>query len=126
MYEEGIRLPLIIRYQKLKRISVENSNLVSLIDIFPTICEVAGIAVPDSVEGKSLLDLYHRQVRWDRERIFASFVSPTRHRLDIRCVRTERHKLVHHLTTDEIELYDLEKDPDELENLAGRKKFTNS
>ena len=125
MYEEGIRLPLIMRYQKLRRSSAENSNLVSLIDIFPTICEAAGIAVPDSVEGKSLLDLYHRQVRWDREHIFASFVSPTRHQLDIRCIRTERYKLVHHLTTDEIELYDLEKDPYELENLAGRRRFAN-
>ena len=124
MYEEGIRLPLIMRYQKLRRSSAENSNLVSLIDIFPTICEAAGIAVPDSVEGKSLLDLYNRQVHWDRERILASFVSPTRHQLNIRCIRTERHKLVHHLTTDEIELYDLEKDPYELENLAGRKSFT--
>jgi arylsulfatase A-like enzyme len=124
MHEEGIRLPLIMRYPKLRRGSVENSKLVSLIDIFPTICEAAGIAVPDSVEGKSLLDLYNRQGRWDRKRIFASFVSPTRHRLNIRCIRTERHKLVHHLTTDEIELYDLEKDPYELENLSGRKRFT--
>ncbi|MCK4785614.1 MAG: sulfatase-like hydrolase/transferase, partial [Desulfobacteraceae bacterium] len=124
MYEEGIRLPLIIRYPKLKRSNAENSSLVSLIDIFPTICEVAGIVVPDSVEGKSLLDLYYRQVRWNRERIFASFVSPTRHQLNIRCVRTKRHKLVYHLTTDEIELYDLEKDLYELENLAGRKRFT--
>lgn len=124
MYEEGIRLPLIMRYQKLRRSSAENSNLVSLIDIFPTICEAAGVAVPDAVEGKSLLDLYHRQVQWDREHIFASFVSPTRHRLNIRCIRTERHKLVHHLTTDETELYDLENDPYELENLAGRRRFT--
>jgi len=123
MYEEGIRLPLIMRYPKLKRSSSENSNLVSLIDIFPTICDVAGIAVPASVEGKSLLDLYQGQLHWDREHIFASFVSPTKHRLNVRCIRTARYKLVHHLTTDEFELYDLEKDPYELENLAGRNKF---
>jgi arylsulfatase A-like enzyme len=125
MYEEGIRLPFIMRYPKLKRSSAENSNLVSLIDIFPTICEAAGIIVPDSVEGKSLLDSYHRQTYWDRKRIFASFVSPTRHRLNMRCIRTEHHKLIHHLTTNEFELYDLEKDPYELENLAGRKRFNN-
>ncbi|MHC4534092.1 MAG: sulfatase/phosphatase domain-containing protein, partial [Planctomycetota bacterium] len=82
------------------------------------------IAVPESVEGKSLLDLYNRQVPWDRKHIFASFVSPIRHKLNIRCVRTERYKLVHHLTTEEIELYDLEKDPYELENLAGHRRFT--
>lgn len=123
MYEEGIRLPLIVRYPRLKRGSAENSDLASIIDIFPTVCEAAGINVPDSVEGRSLLGLYQGKGRWDRERIFACFVSPTRHRLNIRCIRTERYKLVHHLTTDEIELYDLEEDPYELNNLAGLGRF---
>jgi len=126
MYEEGIRLPLVMRYPRLRRGSAENPNLVSLIDIFPTICEVAGITIPDSIEGKSLLGPYQSKGPWHREgprkagtqRIFASFVSPTRHRLNIRCIRTERYKLIHHLTTDETELYDLEKDPYELNNLA--------
>ena len=124
MYEEGIRLPLVMRYPRLKRGSAENPNLVSLIDIFPTICEAAGIAIPDSIEGKSLLGLYRGKAGTHRERIFASFVSPTRHRLNIRCIRTERYKLIHHLTTDEVELYDLEKDPYELNNLARQKRFS--
>jgi len=123
MYEEGIRLPLIIRYPRLKRRSAENSDLVSLIDILPTLCEAAGVAVPESVEGKSLLASYEGKGRWDRDRIFASFVSPTKHRLNIRCIRTERYKLIHQLTTDEIELYDLEKDPYEFDNLAGLERF---
>jgi arylsulfatase A-like enzyme len=123
MYEEGLRLPLIVRYPRLKRNRAKNSSLTSLIDIFPTICDAAGVPVPESVEGKSLLDLYEGKGRWSRDRIFASFVSPERHRLNIRCIRTERYKLVHHLTTDEIELYDLEKDPYELTNLAGQARF---
>jgi len=123
MYEEGIRLPLIVRYPRLKRGQAKNSSLTGLIDIFPTICEAAGVPVPDSVEGNSLLGLYEGRGRWDRDRIFASFVSPERHRLNIRCIRTDRYKLVHHLTTDEIELYDLEKDSYELTNLAGQKQF---
>jgi len=124
MYEEGIRLPLVMRYPRLKRDSTENPNLVSLIDIFPTICEAAGIAIGDSIEGKSLLGPYQGKERWNRKRIFASFVSPTRHRLNIRCIRTERYKLIHHLTTDEVELYDLKEDPYELNNLARQKRFS--
>ena len=124
MYEEGIRLPLVMRYPRLKRGSAENSNLVSLIDIFPTICEAAGIAIPDSIEGKSLLGLYRGKAGTHRERIFASFVSPRRHRLNVRCIRTERYKLIHHLTTDEVELYDLKEDPYELNNLARQKRFS--
>ncbi len=123
MYEEGIRLPLIMRYPRLKRGSAENTNLVSLIDIFPTICDAAGVEIPESIEGGSLLGLYQGEGRWDREYIFSSFVSPARHRLNIRCIRTKRYKLIHHLTTDEIELYDLENDPHELGNLAGLERF---
>jgi len=123
MYEEGIRLPLIVRYPRLKRSHAKNPSLASLIDIFPTICDAAGVPIPESVEGKSLLNLYEGKGRWDRDRIFASFVSPERHRLNIRCIRTDRYKLVYHLTTDEIELYDLEKDPYELTNLAGQQQF---
>ncbi|MHC4596393.1 MAG: sulfatase family protein [Planctomycetota bacterium] len=124
MYEEGIRLPLVMRYPRLKRGSAENPNLVSLIDIFPTICEAAGITIPDSIEGKSLLGPYRGKEPWHRERIFASFVSPTRHRLNIRCIRTERYKLIHHLTTNEVELYDLKEDRYELNNLARQKRFS--
>ena len=130
MYEEGIRLPLVMRYPRLKRGGAENHNLVSLIDVFPTICEAAGIATPDSIEGKSLLGLYRGKAGTHREgprkagtqRIFASFVSPTRHRLNVRCIRTERYKLIHHLTTDEVELYDLKEDPYELNNLTRQKR----
>jgi arylsulfatase A-like enzyme len=120
MYEEGIRLPLILRYPRLKRARTRSADLVSLIDIFPTLCEAAGVAVPASVEGRSLLGPYRGEGRWAREQIFASFVSPQQHRLNVRCIRTNRYKLIHHLTTDEIELYDLQSDPYELRNLAGR------
>jgi len=123
MYEEGIRLPMIVRYPRLKRSHATNSSLMSLIDIFPTICDAAGVPIPESVEGKSLLGQYEGKGRWDRDRIFASFVSPERHRLNIRCIRTDRYKFVHHLTTDEVELYDLRKDPYELANLAGLPRF---
>ena len=123
MYEEGIRLPLIMRYPRLKRDVARRADLVSLIDIFPTLCDAAGVEVPESIEGRSLLGLYQGEGRWEREHIFSSFVSPTKHRLNIRCVRTKRYKLVHHLTTVEFELYDLENDPHELVNLAGLKKF---
>jgi len=123
MYEEGIRLPLVVRYPKWQRGEATNADLVSLIDIFPTLCDVAGVEIPESVEGTSLSRSYQGKGQWGREHIFASFVSPEKHRLNIRCIRSERYKLIHHLTTDEIELYDLENDPYELRNLAGLERF---
>lgn len=120
MYEEGIRLPLILRHPRLRRGGPTRSELVSLIDLFPTLCEAAGVPVPPGVEGRSLLGLYRGRPAWARDRLHAAFVSPERHRLDSRAVRTESHKYIENLTTGEIELYDLRNDPYELENLAGR------
>jgi arylsulfatase A-like enzyme len=122
MYEEGIRLPLIVRYPKLERRAATATALVSLIDIFPTICHAAGLVVPPSVEGTSLLGLYQGTGTWGRDRIHAAFVSPEKHRLNSRCIRTSRFKFMQHLTTGETELYDLENDPHELRNLSGRKE----
>ena len=123
LYEEGIRLPMILRFPKLKKGQQKNSELVSLIDIYPTICEAAGINAPDTIEGKSLLGLYRGEKNWDRERIFSTFDSPTKHRWVIRSVRTKKYKFIRHYTTDEEELYDLENDPYELLNLAGQKEY---
>lgn len=119
MYEEGIRLPMIVRYPRITRAEPVNSDLVSLVDIFPTVCEAAGLPVPERVEGTSLLGRYEGRRGPRRERLFVTFHSPTQHRLVVRAVRTTRYKYIHHLMTDEVELYDLQTDPHELDNLDG-------
>jgi arylsulfatase A-like enzyme len=123
MYEEGIRLPMIVRYPKLKRAGETNSDLVSLTDIFPTVCDAAGIEIPKSVEGDSLLPLYRGDRSHARKEIFAAFHSPTKHRMVSRMVRTRRYKSIVNLTTNEAELYDLKEDPYEMHSLAGKAKF---
>ncbi len=120
MYEEGLITPLILRYPRLRRGPPTCDALVSLVDLFPTICEAAGVDVPETVEGQSLLGLYQGKVEKLRDQVFASFHSPTKHFMSTRCIRTERHKLVQHLLTGEVELFDLATDPLELKNLAGR------
>jgi len=120
MYDEGIVTPLILRYPRLPRGKSTNDALVSLVDLFPTICESAGVGVPDEVEGQSLLQLYQGAGDWPREHVFSSFHSPTAHYMSTRCIRTGRHKLIQHLLTGETELFDLALDPHELKNLAGR------
>lgn len=119
MYEEGIRLPMILRDPHRQRGSTTRDELVSLIDVFPTLCEKAGIKTPEPVEGQSLLGLYSGNVQWPRKEIYAAFESPSHHRMRNRMVRTDRHKLIYHLTTEEVELYDLAQDPGEMQNLAG-------
>jgi len=115
MYEEGVRSSLIVRHPTLRPAANINSSLVSTTDIFPTICEIAGVDIPDSVEGQSLLGIYDGS-RKARERLFMSYHDPRRDTIT-RAIRTNRYKLIQHLVTGERQLFDLEKDPYELKNL---------
>jgi len=116
LYEEGIRTSLIVRHPKLRAASRTNSELVSTIDLLPTICEAAGVRIPASVEGQSLLGVYDG-TRKGRQRLFFSYHDPNRSTVT-RAVRTQRYKLIHHLLTDERQLFDLSNDPYEFKNLA--------
>lgn len=122
MYEEGIRLPLIVRYPKAPRGAATSDALTSLVDFFPTLCEVAGVKVPGGVEGRSLLPLYRGESPPWRNEVFASHHSPDKHGMSTQCVRTERYKLIQHRLAGEEELFDLDEDPFELANLIGREE----
>jgi arylsulfatase A-like enzyme len=122
MYEEGIRIPFIMRAPNMQRRSAKNDALVSLMDIYPTFCEAAGAEIPQEVEGTSLLPLYTGDAYQQRDEIFASFY-PNYHQLNMRAIRTKEHKLVYHITTNEIELYDINRDPYELHNLADKEAY---
>jgi arylsulfatase A-like enzyme len=120
MYDEGIRMPLIMRYPPIRRGSSTCDALVSLVDFFPTICQAAAIEPPAGVEGHSLLPLYAGEQPAVREHLFASHHSPGKHGMSTCCVRTKQHKLIQHLTTGETEFFDLANDPFELTNLSGK------
>ena len=121
MYEEGIRTSLIVRHPKVKPATHRNSNLVTTTDLLPTICEAAGVEIPDRVEGESLLGLYDGS-RTGREKIFCSYHDPRRATVT-RTIRTKSRKLIQHLVTGERQLFDLEKDPYELDNLIDKPEF---
>ena len=90
LYEEGIRVPLIIRLPEAKRAGTQRDDLVTHIDIAATSLALAGIEIPDHVQGNDLLASdYH-----PREMVFSA-----RDRCDetvdmMRCVRTHRFKYI--------------------------------
>lgn len=114
LYDDGIRTPLIVRAPWLKRGKPTCDRLVDLVDLFPTLCEAAEVPVPPEVEGQSLVDLYRGGDCPIRGQVFGLYDDLQR------CVRTERHKLILHLRTGLVELFDLRADPLEMVNLAGR------
>jgi arylsulfatase A-like enzyme len=120
MYEELIRVPLVIAWPGRIR-SARSNALVSLIDLLPTLCDLAAIRAPAGLDGLSLRPLLERRsaqdAAWPREMVFAQYYGKQSWRVPIRMVRTARWKYVRYAGYGE-ELYDLAADPGELRNLA--------
>jgi choline-sulfatase len=93
-------------------------ELVSNADYLPTLCDLAGIAPPEGVQGMSLRPHLEnrRPARW-REFVVAEYYSKQRWANPVRMLQTKRWMYVRYRRWGE-ELYDLERDPDEMNNLA--------
>ncbi|MGH8249206.1 MAG: sulfatase family protein [Steroidobacteraceae bacterium] len=125
-YEECIRSPLLVRYPPRFKAGDRIDGLVSMIDIAPTLLQLAGIPPPSHIQGRSLLPLASGNADAWRSSVLVEYYShdqpmPWILDVDYRAVRTQRHKLIHWTQYPELdELYDLETDPLEMQNLAGR------
>ncbi|MCG9127270.1 sulfatase [Candidatus Poribacteria bacterium] len=90
LYDGGIHIPLIVRYPEQVKAGEVNDNLVSGVDFMPTSLSMAGIDIPDYVQGEVFLG----ENATERDSIYAA-----RDRCDgtddrIRCVRTHNYKLI--------------------------------
>ncbi len=133
MYEEAMRMPLIIRFPGFIEPGTVDSHLVANTDFAPTLIELAGLSVPAEMQGISLLPLLKGQTPKDwREAIYYRYWQHLLHR-DVTAhygIRTNTHKLIYFHgqpcgVTDfqpvepSWELYHLETDPAEMNNLYG-------
>jgi arylsulfatase len=108
-YEASVRIPLIVAGPGVERGKVSDA-LVELIDVNPTVCELAGLPAQENIDARSFRDVLSDTGKAHREYI----VSEIR---NWRMIRTERYKFVENYN-DVPELYDLQNDPDELHNIA--------
>jgi N-acetylglucosamine-6-sulfatase len=122
MYEESIRVPMLVRCPPLVRPETVVRELVQNTDVAPTLLEAAGVTPPESMDGRSFLPLLRGEaVPW-RDAVYYEYYwernfpqTPTVHG-----VRTDRAKYIHyHGIWDTDELYDLALDPSEMQNLIG-------
>ncbi len=120
-YEGLVRVPLMISWPGHFEQGVISDALVELTDIVPTLMDVAWLTAPEDMHGKSLLPILtgaspageHRDFVWSE---FADCIMlPDGSRATM--YRTRRWKLVVYHGNDVGELYDMENDPDEFENL---------
>ena len=123
-YEESIRNPLLIRYPPLVRAGSRPAELALTVDLAPTILELAGSPISDRIQGRSLVPaLRGNATNWRHSILveFYTYENPFPHLMDMdyRALRTARHKYIYWVRFPELdELYDLESDPFELNNLA--------
>ncbi|MBB4080449.1 arylsulfatase A-like enzyme [Lewinella aquimaris] len=122
MYEESHRTPLMIRYPPLIQSGSETDALVINIDLAPTLLELAGVTVPEEAQGRSLTPLLEGSTPGDwRDEIYYRYYQQmdSYHRVARHeGVRGDRYKLIHFTEPgfEGYELYDLEEDPQEMEN----------
>lgn len=120
MYEESFRTPLIMRYPGIIEAETLNEDLVQNIDFAPTLLDAAGIQIPSDMQGKSLLPLFGEESKnWRNALYYHYYEYPGIHMVKRHYgIRTDRYKLIHfYYDVDEWELYDLELDADEMNNV---------
>ncbi len=125
MYEESFHTPLIMRLPKGFDRRGDINQLVQNIDYAPTFMEIAGIKeIPADIQGRSILPLLKGEDPEDwRETLYYHFYEyPAEHMVKRHYgVRDDRYKLIHFYNDiDQWELYDLQEDPHEMNNLYGK------
>lgn len=119
MYEESLRMPLLVRYPPEIAPGSRAGAMVLNLDFAPTLLDYAGVAVPEAVQGRSFRSVARGRTPDDwRAAMYYRFYEEAFGIGPHEGVRTSRYKLIHFLYGDHgWELYDLENDPDELNNL---------
>jgi iduronate 2-sulfatase len=134
-WEEATRVPFLISAPWLKPVG-ESDSFVEFVDIYPTLCDLAGLPVPSTLDGKSLTPLMKNPRATVRD--FASSLYPrwgSKH-LGF-TIRTDRYRYIAWYKSRQekqggyfiegmpegLELYDYQEDPDETENLVGKPEY---
>ncbi len=118
IYEESVHMPLIVRWPGVVKPATRPAAMVQNIDYAPTFVDIAGGRSPEALHGRSMVPVLRGQTPADwRKSIYYHYYDPGHGVAKHYGVRTEKHTLAHFYTTDEWELFDLEKDPKELRSV---------
>ncbi|MDG2342112.1 MAG: sulfatase [Cytophagales bacterium] len=128
MYEESLRTPILMRYPKEIMRGTEINQLIQNLDFAPTFLDYAGIEIPSDIQGKSFRKIVNQTHSEWRDAIYYTYYEyPSVHMVKRHYgVRTDRYKLMHfYYDIDEWEMYDLEEDPSEMNNIYGDPEYDN-
>ena len=126
MYEESLKMPLIVKWPGVTKPGTEAGQMVQNLDYAETFLEMAGASIPDDMQGESLVPILKGEATGDwRDAIYYHYYEfPSVHMVARHYgIRTERYKLMYFYQMDEWEFYDLQEDPDELQNAYDDPKY---
>lgn len=116
LYEHSIKIPLIIKGPDVPSGKVTDAYAY-LLDLFPTLSEMTGVEAPSDIDGRSLMPIINGDQSSIRNEIFTAYRNVSR------ALSTHHWKLIEYPGIDHTQLFDLENDPNEKNNLAADKQW---
>ncbi len=112
LYEHSVRVPLIFAGKGIEK-DVRRDQIVCLYDIFPTLCDLLGFEIPETVNGKSFAPCFKHAEHITRESLYLMYTDK------IRAIKKDGYKYVQHRHKDIVthSLFHLASDPYEMANL---------
>lgn len=125
MYEESFRTPLIVKWPGVTKKKTSTNMMVQNLDFAETILDMAGLPVPADMQGKSFAPLLRGKQKGNlHDALYYHFYENKEHKVAKHIgVRTDRYKLIYFYEHHEWELYDLDKDKSEMNNLYGNPAY---
>lgn len=120
MYEQSFRTPLLIRFPKEITAGTVREELVQNLDFASTLLDYAGAEIPEEMQGESFKNLLNgTSEEWRDAAYYTYYEYPSWHMVKRHYgIATDRYKLIHfYYDIDEWEMYDLEVDPNEMNNI---------
>jgi arylsulfatase A-like enzyme len=119
MYEESLRTPMVIKFPGVIPQGQDIDAYVLNLDVAPTLLDLAGVKVPADMQGESMKGLLQRgKAKHWRKEVYYHYYEKSFGGTAHYGIRTERYKLIHFYDPiDSWELYDLKKDPREMNNV---------
>lgn len=129
MFEESLKMPFLIRWPGVVSPGVRSTAFIQNIDYAPTFLEVAGAEIPEDIQGRSLVHLLENggevTSEWRDGIYYSYFENGSWHNVPIHDgVRTGRYKLMFFPRTREWQLFDLERDPQELRSVHEEAEYS--
>lgn len=115
LYECSIRIPFIICGPEIEE-GKKIDEMIYMQSIYPTICDLAKIKIPSTVDYTSILPIIHEQSKGEKY-IFGVYKNLQR------MIRSDRYKLIIYPEVREIQLFDMWNDPYEMKNLQADSKY---